>query len=90
MRSTERFYSGLPMQTEQLSLREMKERAKALGCTKIRRDVEGAPILPLASWQGFSTESGSAFSHVPVWFRLEDNRVVVSKRGKPDACYILS
>jgi hypothetical protein len=75
---------------EQLSLREMKERAKALGYSNIQRDVEGAPIVPLASWQGFSTESGSHFSHVPVWFRLDANRVTVSKRGEPDAHYILS
>ncbi len=75
---------------EQMSLREMKERAKTLGYSNIRRAVEGAPVVPLASWQGFSTESGNHFSHVPVWFKLEANRVIVSKKGEPDACYTLS
>lgn len=75
---------------EQLSLREMKERAKALGYTNIRRDAEGASIAPLASWQGFSTESGIHSSHVPVWYRLDPDRVIVSKMGEPDAFYFLS
>jgi hypothetical protein len=75
---------------EQLSLREMEERAKTPGYSNIRQAVKRAPIVPVASWPGFSTESGSHFSHVPVWFKLEANRVIVSMRGEPDACYILS
>ena len=78
------------MGNEQLNLAELKEQASALGYTKIQRQVDSAPILPLAAWNGFSTESGSGFSHVAVWFRLGGNKVAVNKMGEPDAYYLLS
>jgi hypothetical protein len=78
------------MDDEQLSLAELKERASTLGYTKIQRQADGAPIVPLASWNGFSTESGSGFSHVAVWFRLGGSKVIVSKLGESDTYYLLS
>lgn len=78
------------MGDEQLSIAELTQQAGALGYTKIQRQVDGAPILPLATWNGFSTESGSGFSHVAVWFSLDVNKVTVNKMGEPDAYYLLS
>ena len=77
------------MDDERLSLKELKERA-ALGYTKIQR--EGAAIVDLASWPGFSSESetGPAFSHVAVLYGLAGNQVTVFKGGKAVARYTLS
>jgi hypothetical protein len=78
------------MGNEQFNLAELNERASALGYARIQRQVDIAPTLPLATWNGFSTESGSGFSHVAVWFRLDGNKVAVNKMGKPEAYYRLS
>jgi hypothetical protein len=80
----------LAMSDERLSLAELKERGKALGYTKILRRQEIAPIVPLATWPGFSTESGIPFRHVEVWYVLADDQVTVFKTGKEAAYYNLS
>jgi hypothetical protein len=73
---------------ERLTLAELKERGKALGYTKIRLEI--APIVPLATWPGFSTVSGIPFRHVEVWYVLAENQVTVFKAGKETAHYTLS
>jgi hypothetical protein len=78
------------MGDERLSLAELKEHGKALGYTKILRRLEIAPIVPLATWRGFSTESGVPFRHVEVWYVLAENQVTVFKAGKETAYYTLS
>jgi hypothetical protein len=74
---------------ERLSLSELKERGKALGCTKIQRLYTSAKV-PLDSWNAFATESGSAYQHVEVYYVLNGNHVAVFKGGKAEAHYILS
>ena len=49
-----------------------------------------APIVPLATWPGFSTVSGIPFRHVEVWYVLAENQVTVFKAGKEAAYYTLS
>ena len=78
------------MDDERLSLVELKERGKALGFTKILRRLEIAPIVPLATWPGFSTVSGIPFRHVEVCYVLAENQVTVFKAGKEAAYYTLS
>jgi hypothetical protein len=76
--------------SDKLNLVELKSQAKLLGYSKIRRAVPDGPIVSLESWPGFSTEADSGFSHVAVWYRLDRDRVVVSKLGGADALYFLS
>jgi hypothetical protein len=57
------------MSNEKLSLSELKERGQTLGYSKIQRKHTSAKV-PLASWNGFATESGSAFDHVDVYYVL--------------------
>jgi len=76
-------------QIENFSLAELKERAKALGYTKIRRRAGGAPTVPLANWNGVATEAGPHF-HVDVWYNLDSTAVIVHKTGEPDIYYELS
>ncbi len=81
---------GCPLMDEQLGLNELKERTAALGYTKIHRQVPGAPIVQLATWNGFSTEAGCAFSHVSVWYALDGDKMTVYKAGRPEEYYTLS
>jgi hypothetical protein len=83
---------SLRMGDQQLSLREVKEQAKALGYTRIQRQKKRAPIVELAAWNGVSAEAaaGGAFSHVAVWYRLDGDQVTVNKSGEPDIYYVLS
>lgn len=76
-------------QIENFSLAELKGRAQALGYTKIRRRVGGAPTVALANWNGIATEAGPHF-HVDVWYNLDSSAVIVHKTGEPDIYYELS
>jgi len=78
------------MSDERLTLAELKERGKALAYTKIVRREAIAPIVSLATWLGFTTESGIPFRHVEVWYDLAENEVTVFKAGKEVAYYVLS
>jgi hypothetical protein len=77
------------MNTEKLSWSELKQRGQAAGFTKIQRKGTSA-IVPLPSWNGFATESRTAFNHVDVYYVLTENHVTVFKEGKEAAYYILS
>lgn len=75
---------------EQLDLTELKERAAILGYIKIQRQRLGTPVVPLATWNGYSTEARNAYSHVSVWYVLAGDKVTVYKAGKPEDYYTLS
>jgi hypothetical protein len=75
---------------EQLGLTQLKECAATLCYTKIRRQRPGTPALPLATWNGYSTEAGDAYNHVSVWYVLKGDNVTVYKAGKPEEDYTLS
>ena len=75
---------------EHLGLNELKERATKLGYSRIQRLVRGAHAVPLASWNGFSSEDGSAFNLVDLYYILGGDEVTVYKAGKPEAFYALS
>lgn len=74
---------------EQLGLNELKERAAKLGYSRIQRLVQGAHAVPLTSWNGFSSEDGSAFNHVNLYYVVDGDKVTVYKAGKPEAYYTL-
>jgi hypothetical protein len=76
-------------QIENFSLAEIKERANALGYTKIRRRAAGTSPVLLANWNGVATEAGPFF-HVDVWYNLDSSAVIVHKTGEPDIYYELS
>jgi len=75
---------------EFFSLSEFKEHAKTLGYTKIERQAEAGQAVPLESWNGVTTEAGSGYSRIGVWYHLDGSVLNVRKAGKPDACYVLS
>jgi hypothetical protein len=77
------------MTDERLSLSELKDRGHTSGYTKIQRKHTSASV-PLASWNGFATESANAFHHVDVCYVLSGNQVTVFKNGKLEAHYTLS
>lgn len=77
------------MGDEKLSLSELKRRGQAQGFTKIQRLYTSAKV-PLEAWNGFATESGSAFTHVDVYYVLSDDQVTVFKNAKTGAHYLLS
>lgn len=81
---------GVPQMDEQLGLKELKESAATPGHARIRRQRSGAPGVPLAEWNGYSTEAGNAYNHVSVWYKLDGNTVTVYKAGKPEDYYTLS
>ena len=76
--------------TECFSLAQLRERARADGRTAITRRAEGSHAVPIDSWNGVSTEAGSAQSHVMVWYNIDSNTVIVHKAGEPDIYYDLS
>jgi hypothetical protein len=65
------------------------EEIKALAFTTIQREIEGAPVLPLKDWMGFSSHvSGGMYASVTYY--LEGNRVRVHKALEDgDHYYIL-
>lgn len=75
--------------TDELSVSELRASAKLAGYEKIQREGSPTPV-PLDTWNGFSTEAGSAFQHVDVYFALDGNLVTVFKAGKLASRYILS
>jgi hypothetical protein len=76
------------MSDEKLSLSELRQRGHAQGFTKIQRLYTSAKVS-LESWNGFATESGSAYQHVEVYV-LNGNHVTVFKSGREEAHYVLS
>lgn len=78
------------MSDERLTLAELKERGKALGYTKILRRAAIAPIVSLATWTGFTTNSGIPFRNLEVWYDLAEGDVTVFKAGKSVEYYVLS
>jgi hypothetical protein len=83
-------YHPATAKAEYFSLSEFKECAKTLGFTKISRQAGGGPVLPLESWNGVTTEAGSGYSHIGVWYHVSGNTLTVRKAGKPDILYDLS
>jgi hypothetical protein len=75
---------------ECFSLNELKQRAKTDGYTHLKRRADGAPAVPIDGWNGVSTESGTAYSHVSVWYNLDGSTVIVHKTGEPDIFYDLT
>jgi len=61
------------------NLEELKEEASKRGYTKIRREVAGAPMVPLESWNGFSGHTRTPYVSVQVQYWLEGNRVRVTR-----------
>jgi hypothetical protein len=54
---------------EHFNLKEFKDYAKTLGFTKITHQAEGAHAVSLESWNGVTTEAGSGYSHIGVWYQ---------------------
>jgi len=79
----------MPDKIGRFNLSELKARATAAEFTKIQRDAPNAPIVPLEGWQGLSTEQGSAYFHVAVWYTLDGSTVTAQKLGEPDVHYRL-
>jgi hypothetical protein len=44
----------------------------------------------LESWNGVTTEAGSGYSNIGVWYELDGGVLTVRKAGKPDIFYVLS
>jgi len=61
------------------SLAELKSDAARRGHTRIRRDVENAPWVLLERWRGFSGGTNTPFVTVQVEYRLEGDKVCVSR-----------
>jgi hypothetical protein len=60
---------------ELLGLAELKKPAKAAGYTKIKRLADAGGSVPLDSWNGGTTETGSGSVHVGVSYILNGNSV---------------
>jgi hypothetical protein len=75
---------------ELLGLAEFKKRAKAAGYTKTKHLADAGGSVPLDSWDGVTTETGSGFVHVGVSYILNGNIVSIRKMGKADIYYRLS
>jgi hypothetical protein len=60
-------------------LEELKKEAKRLGYTRIKRDGENTPWVPLESWRGFSGGTDTPYLTVQVEYWLAGNRVRVTK-----------
>jgi hypothetical protein len=78
------------VKAEYFNLKEFKDYAKTLGFTKITRQAEGAHAVSLESWNGVTTEAGSGYSHIGVWYHVNGNTLTVRKVGKPEISYDLS
>lgn len=70
---------------ELLGLAELKKRAKAAGYTQIKRLADAGGSVPLDSWDGVTTETGSG--SVRVSYILNGNTVIIRKMGEPDIYY---
>jgi hypothetical protein len=79
----------MPDKIERLSLSELNARAIAAGFAKIQRVAENATDVSLVSWQGLSSEQGSGYFHVAVWYILDGDTVTAQKLGEPDVHYRL-
>jgi hypothetical protein len=77
------------MSDERLSLAELKERGKTLGYTKILRRLEMPPIVPLATWPGFSTVSGIPFRHVEVCYVLAETSDGLQSRKRDSVLHVV-
>jgi hypothetical protein len=76
--------------TEQLSVDDLKRRAGKLGFTMICRQKHGAHPVPLATWNGLSPDSGSAYALADVSYNLGGNIVTVHKTDEAEVFYVLS
>lgn len=61
------------------SLEELKAEALKQGYGKIKRDVEGAPSVPLESWNGFSGQTSTPYVNVQVQYWLKGDKVRVTR-----------
>lgn len=72
-------------------LEELKAEAIKQGFTKIRRDVDNAPWVPLGTWNGFSGHTNTPYISVQVQYWLERERVRVTRAmDDQEYWYILS
>jgi hypothetical protein len=78
------------METEDLGLPELKERAKAGGYTRISRLSGNTPAVPLDSWNGVTPETATAFMYTLVTCTLCGSIVIARKHGEQDIEYFLS
>lgn len=69
---------------ELLGFVELKRRAKAAGYAKIKRLADAGGSVPLDSWDGVTTETGSGSVHVGVSYILHGNTVIVRKMSEAD------
>jgi hypothetical protein len=60
-------------------LEEVKADAIKRGFTRIKRDVDGAPSVPLGTWNGFSGHTNTPYLSVQVQYWLEGDRVRVTR-----------
>jgi FRG domain len=60
-------------------LAEVKAEAAKRGYTRIRRDVENAPWVPLESWRGFSGSTDVPYFTVQVEYWLEGDKIRVTR-----------
>ena len=80
-----------------MNLEELKEEARTAGYTRIRGDVEGAPVVDLGQWLGVATgEAREMLQGLPavltrqVVYRLEGNKVRAKRAGEQEFWYVLS
>lgn len=65
-----------------LGLDELKDEAAKRTSTEVKRDEDGAPWVPLATWNGFSWHTGIPNFSVQVDYYLEGNRVRITRAGE--------
>lgn len=73
---------SLPEEKDEIvakSLEELKTEARKLGYTKIKRDGDNAPWVPLESWRGFSGGTDTPHFTVQVEYWLSGNRVRITR-----------
>jgi hypothetical protein len=73
-----------------LTLAELKRRARELGYAFIRDRTDTAPPVPLQDWPGLITDAAGAEADLNVKYDLEAPTVVGRKPDAPDAYFDLS
>jgi hypothetical protein len=73
-----------------MSIEELKEKAKARGYTRIKRDAEYAVVVILENWPGFSTHVSGALSAAVNYYLVGDRVRVEKALEETDHWYVLS